>query len=1041
MDGEESAEKKRRELERRVLEKVGLVISSVDHAKHVDQVILALYSLAVCLFPLHPHSISGSVDEKYRDEVIFLGIVIRIMFRCGNVNLEASVFELPADVWCKSSYLPAEANLLPFKTGMLLYYVASNWLACFPASARKHVYDVFFLNGCAAETVQVVVPCLQLSGSGSHDSIAVCSNAERLVVLCLLENDLVLQMARDFAGFCQFEDLSHEQLKQAISEVSLLITSVPDKARRGAPASLSAHLFFKRLTTQLLHGVEEWDLRLVDKSAVANDIHMDGSILFVGEAFARICRRGSAGVLLSEIVPRILGHVRSALSSTSDLSISEIFESKPGSCFWLKIMEAVNDSHSVERVAEELLRQLAVQNVNDVEGYWVLWILFGRIYKCQTSFRFTFVEKFLLWKVFPTCCLRWIIHFAVLECSPDSSSLKSYNALGLSDTVHRLVVAWSRKEFVQSSPTEQQACILYVTAALGLCLEKMAKEDLDATKDGLHSILQGISCRLESPVYLIRKMASTIAFVFSKIIDPQNPLYLDDSCREEAIDWDFGLATPRKVPVTTIDHGDEKTTERESSSIVVSGEEIQKRGDNGVGNSSKARKKKESVFNLIDPDEVIDPATLNIESTFDEYESDNASENSETSSDSSLQPYDLTDDDADLKRKFTQLVDVVAALRKSDDAEGVEKALDVAEKLIRASPDELKYIAGDLAKILVQVRCSDFTVEGEEESAEEKRQKALVALIVTCPLESLDSLSKLLYSPNLDVSQRIMILDVMSDAAQELATARILKSEHRPMALISSTSDQPWFMPRNTGPPGAGSWKEISSTGTPLNWSYSYERELPSKAGKIKSGKTRRWSLRSAIQDNQLESSRNSFPQYAAAFMLPAMREYDKKRHGVDLLGRDFIVLGKLIYMLGVCMKCAAMHPEASVLASPLLDMLRSREISQHAEAYVRRSVLFAASCVLLALHPSYVASAVVEGNFEISEGLDWVRAWALRVAESDTDRECHTLAMACLQLHAEMALQASRALESSNDTSTAKSISLFPSVSNRSIKIPYLNS
>ncbi|KAK6148135.1 hypothetical protein DH2020_019047 [Rehmannia glutinosa] len=1019
MDGEESARKKRRELERRVLEKVGLVISSVDHAKHVDQVILSLYSLAVCLFPLHPHSISGSVDEKYWDELLAEEV--------PNGDEKTKWW----NVFYKGSAFRAFSRVL-------LYDVASNWLACFPASARKHVYDVFFLNGCAAETVQVVVPCLQLSGSGSHDSIAVCSNAERLVVLCLLENDLVHQMARDFAGFCQFEDLSHEQLKQAISEVSLLITSVPDKARRGAPASLSAHLFFKRLTTQLLHGVEEWDLRLVDKSAVANDIHMDGSILFVGEAFARICRRGSAGVLLSEIVPRILGHVRSALSSTSDLSISEIFESKPGSCFWLKIMEAVNDSHSVERVAEELLRQLAVQNVNDVEGYWVLWILFGQVYKCQTSIRFTFVEKFLLWKVFPTCCLRWIIHFAVLECSPDSSSLKSYNALGLSDTVHRLVVAWSRKEFVQSSPTEQQA---YVTAALGLCLEKMAKEDLDATKDGLHSILQGISCRLESPVYLIRKMASTIAFVFSKIIDPQNPLYLDDSCREEAIDWDFGLATPRKVPVTTIDHGDEKTTERESSSIVVSGEEIQKRGDNGVGNSSKARKKKESVFNLIDPDEVIDPATLNIESTFDEYESDNASENSETSSDSSLQPYDLTDDDADLKRKFTQLVDVVVALRKSDDAEGVEKALDVAEKLIRASPDELKYIAGDLAKILVQVRCSDFTVEGEEESAEEKRQKALVALIVTCPLESLESLSKLLYSPNLDVSQRIMILDVMSDAAQELATARILKSEHRPMALISSTSDQPWFMPRNTGPPGAGSWKEISPTGTPLNWSYSYERELPSKAGKIKSGKTRRWSLRSAIQDNQLESSRNSFPQYAAAFMLPAMREYDKKRHGVYLLGRDFIVLGKLIYMLGVCMKCAAMHPEASVLASPLLDMLRSREISQHAEAYVRRSVLFAASCVLLALHPLYVASAVVEGNFEISEGLDWVRAWALRVAESDTDRECHTLAMACLQLHAEMALQASRALESSNDTSTAKSISLFPSVSSRSIKIPYLNS
>lgn len=255
----------------------------------------------------------------------------------------------------------------------------------------------------------------------------------------------------------------------------------------------------------------------------------------------------------------------------------------------------------------------------------------------------------------------------------------------------------------------------------------------------------------------------------------------------------------------------------------------------------------------------------------------------------------------------------------------VEKSLDVVEKLIRASPDELKYIAGDLAKTLVQVRCYESTIEGEEESAEEKREKALVALIVTCPLESLDSLNKLLYSPNVDISQRVMVLDVMTDAAKELASTRILKSEYQSTPLISPISDQPWFVPRNIGPPGAGSWKEISSTETPLNWSYSYERELPSKAGKIKRGKTRRWSTRSAIPNNQMEQSQNNFPQYAAAFMLPVMQGYDKKRHGVDLLGRDFIVLGKLIYMLGVCIKCAAMHPEASVLASPLLDMLRYR--------------------------------------------------------------------------------------------------------------------
>lgn len=1011
---EPSAEKKRRELERRLLDKVGDVISAVNDASQVDQVVVALCSLAASLFPIDTNSFSGCLDEKFRHELLAV--------------------EFPSEderiVWWNIFY---KGSAFRAFARFLLYDVASNWLACFPTSARKHSYDVFFVNGCAAEMVYVVVPCLQQIGSGSHDSNAVCSNAERLLVLCLLENNGVLQMVRDFCGGCQFEDLGQEQLKQVISRVSQLITSIPDKARQGAPTSLSPRLFFKRITTQLFHGMMEWDDKLVQESSFANDIQKNSGILFIGEAIARICRRGYTGELLCDVIPLILGNVSSILKSSSGVAIDEIFVSQPGVRCWLKLMEAVNDSHSVERIAEELLHQLADQNVNDVEGYWFLWILFGRLYKRQPSIRFAFREKFLLWKRFPTCCLRWILHFAVLECDPDNAlSVKSVNTQGLPETVQRLVAAWSKSEFVQSAPIEQQ---LYVTAALGLCLEKMGKEDLDATKDGLPSILQGISSRLESPEYLVRKMASSIAFVFSKVIDPKNPLYLDDSCQEEAIDWEFGKATPSKGPPTATMLKVNENSDREIPHAVIPGNEIQKNEDNGISKDS-TRIQNKVQFNLVDPDAVIDPATLNNDSAFDEDDSDNGSEDSGTSSDS-LKPYDLTDDDTDLTRKFSQLADVIGALRKSDDADGVEKALDVTEKLVRASPDELKYMAGDLARTLLMVRCSELTVEGEEASAEEKRQRALVALIVICPRESLDSINKLLYSPNVDIGQRIIILDVMTDAAQELASARILKSEQS-KSLITQTSDQPWYVPRNGGPPKAGSWKEIPSAGTPLNWSYSYERELPSKAGQIKRGRTRRWSLRSAVQDNQTEHSQNRFPQYAAAFMLPAMQGFDKKRHGVDLLGRDFIVLGKLIHMLGVCMKCAAMHPEASVLASPLLDMLRSREVSHHAESYVRRSVLFTASCVLLALHPSFVASALVDGNTEISGGLEWVRTWAVQVTESDTDKECYTLAMVCLQLHAEMALQASRALESTKDASKLKSISIFPSSSNGSIKLPF---
>ncbi|KAG5098210.1 hypothetical protein JHK82_048064 [Glycine max] len=55
------------------------------------------------------------------------------------------------------------------------------------------------------------------------------------------------------------------------------------------------------------------------------------------------------------------------------------------------------------------------------------------------------------------------------------------------------------------------------------------------------------------------------------------------------------------------------------------------------------------------------------------------------------------------------------------------------------------------------VRCFDIALEGAEESTEDKRQRSLVALVVTCPFESLESLNNLLYSPNVDISQRIRI--------------------------------------------------------------------------------------------------------------------------------------------------------------------------------------------------------------------------------------------------------------------------------------------
>lgn len=176
--------------------------------------------------------------------------------------------------------------------------------------------------------------------------------------------------------------------------------------------------------------------------------------------------------------------------------------------------------------------------------------------------------------------------------------------------------------------------------------------------------------RLENPTDLVRKMGASIALAFSIVIDPNNPLYLDDSYHGETIDWEFGLSTTKKgtslVMCSTepLINGAKETNLAPANILDSSANATQ-------STEKKTRCKKLSLFSPMDPDEIIDPASLDYESVSDKDDLDNASEDNDSSSQTSLEPYDLTDDDVDLRRKMPHIVDVVGALRKSDDADGV----------------------------------------------------------------------------------------------------------------------------------------------------------------------------------------------------------------------------------------------------------------------------------------------------------------------------------------------------------------------------------
>uniref|UniRef100_A0A0D3F775 protein-serine/threonine phosphatase n=1 Tax=Oryza barthii TaxID=65489 RepID=A0A0D3F775_9ORYZ len=890
-------------LEDLALDKVAEAADAVAAASSAGEVVRAIHAVAALVFPVDSAAVAGTVDEPFRSQII------------NGVSLSSD----ERGSWRHAFY---HGPAFPTISKILLGHVALKWLRQIRASARKEIYDSFFVKGPPTEVIQALVPALSHKGGSKEDHNIIFSNIERLLILCLVENKGVSQIIAEFTVSSKHDDDNLNPGRAAfISRVAQLLASVPDKTRMGASPALTSSSFFKCVVDQLLVATEQAAMELAADED-ANGLDASNSVfLFVGEVISRVSRRGSTGILVAELIPRIRSHLKRCMESDhKTISPDKI---KHVSQFWFNVVEAIRDQHSVERLAEEMLRQLASQHTSDEEAYWILWTLFNQ----------SFMHKTVL--------------------------------------------------------------------------------------------------RLESPIDLIRKMASAIALTFSKVVDPNNPLYLDDNCCEN-VEWDFGVLSLKEI---TAPSKDVELISKLKPSLPENKKHAGERRAKAIKHDTSENRAKIIEIKSLDSCETSGSA---VNGHFEEEECDEEIMNIDASSDSSLEPYDLSDDDSDLQKKFTQLKDLAAALRKPDDPDSVENALSSAEKLVRASPDELRHNSGDLVRALVHVRCSDVAMEGEEDSAEEKRQKALVALLVTCTFESLDVLTKLLYSSSVDVSQRILIIDVMTEAAQELAETKIVRRELRHGNLISDTSPS-WLVPSDQGPAGAGPWREVSESGTLLNWSHRYEREVPSRSGQVKSGKSRKWGLGKA-KDLQTEWSKNRFPLYAAAFMLPVMQGYDKRSHGVDLLNRDFVVLGKLIYMLGVCMKCMAMHPEASAVAPALLDMIRSRAVSQHPEAYVRRSVLFAASCILIALHPSYVASSLIEGNQDVSTGLEWIRTWALHVAETDPDTECTSMAMTCLRLHSEMALQTSRALESADHSKASSSSSRSLPSKLDNIIIPFAN-
>jgi len=132
----------------------------------------------------------------------------------------------------------------------------------------------------------------------------------------------------------------------------------------------------------------------------------------------------------------------------------------------------------------------------------------------------------------------------------------------------------------------------------------------------------------------------------------------------------------------------------------------------------------------------------------------------------------------------------------------------------------------------------------------------------------------------------------------------------------------------------------------------------------------------------------NRFAPYCSDFFFPLLH-FEGGAH-LDLMGRDFAFLARLLMTAGQLLQCAAFAPSSLRMASALVVVLWPLRL--HDEAVIRRAVLFGYCSIAMAISGSLLLS-------EFGDQLnDWI-AWIQSTVPADCSEENRELAIHAIQL------------------------------------------
>ena len=816
---------------------------------------------------------------------------------------------------------------------VLLYTVAPSWLACLSLQEKEELFFQYFDKGPTIQLLKLLTGKVRgkevQSRNTSHPSQAGDQNLHQKVIefsrdtaqsilnRVFMERDGMERLVREI----QRDDSQKASGGKVVKEVATWVSSMPERLLSMGQLEVATLIFSKTLESATEGILTE-----------SQEKERNALTLFLANLTRAFCRRGLASSV-AESIHKSIHNERQTVSGN--------FKCK---MMWNLVLPHVRDVYALEHLFHSILllesrRSSSRSRSNSKERFPdTLDVCLGGSLGVSSDLKVVVLERVLLKRILPLRYLRLVLIF-LRQGMEEARRAEGIGALSIEEALYRVSLAWSKEDSLSAFSLGHQASLSMIIIE---CLRLTNRDKLEQDYPVIPEVLSGVSLRLSSANLSVRYQGMSVAKALSIVLDPSKPLVFDVK-----VDFEQSLLRDLQEATKDLIEKDLQGDENETQDIMYA---------SGTHSSHVSDIHDAVSYGTNCLDDECEALSLSDESSFE----------SDSDDESSLEAYDMSEDENDLNTKLPSTVgSLIKALRKPDDHENFEFVLKHCEKIISNVDSSVNAYVGDLVRALLYANVPEEFMEklkrgGASVTPMECKLRGLAASLVKVPLEASRILIADFYSVHLGVSQRLLILDALRLSAIELSGLRPDEAVVASSAItVASSSSLAMDRDKDKG-------KDVK---TKIFAPVSLSRKGTKTA-----------------------SVKNRFAPLSPAFMLPLLCKYDHKGEGLNMLERDFVLLGKLLQTGAVFLKCGGATHQAIELAFTLFEFIASTGVLDHKESFVRKSTLQAVhqivetipAFLLVGSHGNEVGGSPL--NFEGLQEL------LLCGAKYDTDEECRLL-------------------------------------------------